>query len=250
MSNENSGSGLSSSLTDLMASLAVIFILLFVAQLNYYGKQGEITRGVILAHLQKQLEQFSRPGDNGIRVLMDPKDPLSVLIIVPEGLLNFDVDKADISPVGKQFLRAFIPRLAYAICEHESIRDDISLIVVEGHADSTGTETRNLTLSQERSMKVAMEGLGLLLDKPKNHGCFRDLLSASGRGIADPQLKPLAGYIARSNTAIVNQKNEESIRRLAGEDKERSRRVVFKIRVRSLEQQHLIGAIEGANGKQ
>lgn len=251
MSNENSGSGLSSSLTDLMASLAVIFILLFVAQLNYYGKKGELTRGVILAHLQKQLEEFSRPGDNAIRVLMDPKDPLSVLIIVPEGLLNFAVDKADISSVGKQFLGAFIPRLADAICEHEIIRDDISLIVVEGHADSTGTETRNLPLSQERSMKVAMEGLGLLLDKP-NHGCFRDLLSASGRGSAQPILtEPIAGYAAHSNLALVNQ--DELVRRLselAVEDKDRSRRVVFKIRVRSLEQQHLIGATEGADGKQ
>ena len=75
-------------------------------------------------------------------------------------------------------------------------------------------------------MRVTVEGLRLLPDEP-NHGCFRDLLSASGRGSAEPILTELAE-----------------------EDKERSRRVVFKIRVRSLEQQHLIGATEGANGKQ
>jgi len=206
-----------------MTSLAVIFILLFVVQLNYYGQKGEISRGLVLAHLQKKLQEFTEPGADRppVRVEMDPKDALAVLIIVPQGLLNFAVNKADISAPGLHFLEKFVPKLARAVCTEESIRNDISLIVVEGHADSTGPEARNWPLSQDRSGRVLQEGLRLLDGTDRE--CFRNFLSASGRGSADP---------------VLNESGEE--------DKDRSRRVVFKVRVRSLEQQRIVGIASDA----
>jgi outer membrane protein OmpA-like peptidoglycan-associated protein len=231
--------GLSSSFTDLMTSLAVIFILLLVALVN--NKQRELaisasevedikrrleaaerqleaereksktTRLQVLAALQQELALLSA---QGVEVKEDPKDPLGLLVVVPEGLLEFAVDRAEIPAGGNEFLRDFVPRLAKSACQYQQ---DLSSITVEGHADSSGTDEHNLKLSQDRSISVVRESLRVLhggagAETPNYEGCFLDLLSASGRGRREPIL---VGGI---------------------EDRARSRRVVFKLRVRSFEQ--------------
>lgn len=207
---KNSGGDLASSLTDLMTSLMVIFVLLLVATLNNASAEGENTRNLILDKLRLDLQDFAR---QGVRVEKDPTDPLGLLVLVPEGLLNFAVDRFDIPAGGVRFLSDFSPRLAKTACS-ERYRKEISSIVVEGHTDSRGTDEHNLQLSQERSLAVVQQTLDILgHDDFEDRACFLDFLSANGRGSKEP--------IRDSN---------------GNEDKDRSRRVVFKIRVRSLEQ--------------
>jgi outer membrane protein OmpA-like peptidoglycan-associated protein len=207
---KNGSSSLASSLTDLMTSLMVIFVLLLVATLNNASAEGENTRNLILDRLKLDLQDFAR---QGVRVEKDPADPLGLLVLVPEGLLNFAVDRTDIPDGGARFLSDFSPRLAKTACS-ERYRKEISSIVVEGHTDSSGTDEHNLQLSQERSMAVVQQTLKILgQGEPGDKACFLDFLSANGRGSKEP------------------------IRDADGnEDRDRSRRVVFKIRVRSLEQ--------------
>ena len=144
----------------------------------------------------------------------DPKDPLGLLVLVPEGLLAFQFDSAEITSQGIEFLGQFIPRLAKIICDSR-FKKDINSIVVEGHTDSVGTDKRNWRLSQERSMSVVDKTL-MLLNDMKNDKDIRDdfisFISASGRG----------------STEVIKVNDVEN--------PEQSRRVVFKIRVRSLEQ--------------
>jgi outer membrane protein OmpA-like peptidoglycan-associated protein len=233
MAAEDPGSGLASSLTDLMTSLAVIFILLLVALVNnkqqeLHATQAEIdrirkqlleaaktsktTRETILVELRKQLSELS---ERGVEIKEDEKDPLGLLVVVPEGLLQFAVDRYDIPASGQEFLGEFVPTLASVAC---GFKDDLTSIMVEGHADSTGTDEHNLKLSQDRSMEVVRESLKILAGRERRaipvplEPCLLDLLSASGRGRRDPFL--------------VN----------GAEDRPRSRRVIFKIRVRSFEQ--------------
>jgi outer membrane protein OmpA-like peptidoglycan-associated protein len=244
--NEDSA-GLASSLTDLMTSLAIIFILLLVVSLNN-AQQGidetreqlraaeknvddtqralaaaqqktETTRNQILDALEKALASFAK---QGVKVEPDPKDPLGLLVLVPEGLLNFEFDKSVIPYGGKDFLKAFIPRLAATACS-DQFKDEINSIVVEGHTDPSGKDAWNLFLSQDRSMAVVRESLNVLegsrgdgKELPNLRTCFLTFLSASGRGSAEPI------------------RDQELV------DYPRSRRVVFKIRVRSLEQRQLI----------
>lgn len=207
---KSGGSSLASALTDLMTSLMVIFVLLLVATLNNASAEGENTRNLILDRLKLDLQDFAR---QGVRVEKDPADPLGLLVLVPEGLLNFAVDRTDIPDGGVRFLSDFSPRLAKTACS-ERYRKEISSIVVEGHTDSSGTDEHNLQLSQERSMAVVQQTLKILgQGEPGDKACFLDFLSANGRGSKEP------------------------IRDADGnEDRDRSRRVVFKIRVRSLEQ--------------
>ena len=213
MAPEHDSSGLASSLTDLMTSLAVIFILLLVAMLNNARQQTQDTRNQVLVQLVKALEIFQK---QGVEVRTDPKDPLGLLVIVPEDLLRFAQGKSEIPPAGGEFLKVFVPKLVGTACSNE-LRDGINSIVVEGHASSEGNDQLNLRLSQNRSMSVVQASLEALDAtgtgrSSDNRKCFLDLVSATGRGSADPIMVGGA------------------------EDRPLSRRVVFKIRVKSLEQ--------------
>jgi outer membrane protein OmpA-like peptidoglycan-associated protein len=219
MSVDSSESGLANSFTDLMTSLAVIFILLLVASLNNAQQEGEMTRNAILLRLRETLDkELIDYKDKGFEVKNDPKDPLGLIVVVPDGLLNFEVNKSNIPSAGIQFLQTILPKMANTIC-NQDFRKEINSIVVEGHTDSTGRDELNLPLSQARSMAVVYESLKVLSDNenieksPAHRACFLELLSATGRGSVEP---------------ILDNKG--------GEDLSRSRRVIFKIRVRSLEQ--------------
>jgi len=225
MSVGTDNSSLASSLTDLMTSLAVIFVLLLVASLNNMGQKGVQTRDQMVLQLKQALREFA---GEGVTVKNDDRDPLGLLVLVPEGLLQFAFDKSDISPQGVEFLRRFAPRLSETVCSAR-FRREIHSIIVEGHADSLGTDKANLERSQQRSLQVAMTSLNVLdaleqedSARPKTRECFMDFVSATGRGSRDP------------------------VRDMQGrEDKDRSRRVVFKIRVRSIEQRDLREIIGG-----
>src|SRR5258708_7403543 len=158
MAVEHEGSGLASSLTDLMTSLAVIFILLLVAMLNNQRQQATETRNLVVSRLQTALEKFKL---QGVEVKSDPKDPLVLLVIVPEDLLKFDRGKSDIPTAGFNFLQIFAPKLVSTACSAE-LREGISSIVVEGHASSEGRPSDNLSLSQRRSMAVVQQSLAAL----------------------------------------------------------------------------------------
>jgi len=217
-------SGLSNSFTDLMTSLAVIFILLLCASLYNAQSEGEASRNSVLEQLRKELREFTK---SGVEVRSDPKDPLGLLILVPQGLLQFDVDKADIPAGGQEFLRSFIPKLSNVVCSDRFVKD-INSIVVEGHTDSSGPDKHNWQLSQRRSMAVVDSSLDVLGEgsaTETQRPYFLQFLSASGRGKAEPVLDPTGE-----------------------ENKALSRRVVFKIRVRSLEQKPLVELL-GNNGK-
>lgn len=237
MATSETSSGLANSFTDLMTSLAVIFILLLCAQLNNIKedikKEGEKTRISILDELQKELKDYMV---KGVKVERDPKDPLSLLILVPAGLLEFKRNEAIIPPDGKEFLGEFIPKLAKIVCS-EKYKNDISSIVVEGHTDSSGPDQHkdqhNLKLSQDRAMAVVSESLKALEENPESEqdaidqmGQFLQLLSASGRGSAE----------------LVKDETGE-------ENPPLSRRVVFKIRMRSMEQKTFVETIGGASGR-
>jgi len=213
------GPAISSSFTDLMTSLAVIFILLLCATLNNARQEGENTRDTILAELRKALQGFAAAQ---VEVKSDPRDPLGLLILVPVDLLAFQLDRAEIPQRGEAFLRAFIPRLSSIICSEQFSRE-INSIVVEGHADSSGKAPHNWDLSQRRSMSVVRTSLGVLADGAamKERSAFLSLLSASGRGSAEL----VTGPTGEENPAM-------------------SRRVIFKIRVRSFEQKPLLETLE------
>jgi flagellar motor protein MotB len=175
---------LSSSFTDLMTSLVVIFILLFLAFVHEQEEKQESVKDHLLAELQKELKDANLDKNN-IR-----KDGDAVVIIVPEGLMNFETGKFDLKEGGKAFLKTYIPPISKLLVTKFS--NDIDSLVVEGYTDKQrpagsseeAGEARNLELSQERSMKVVEESLHDLegADQAAEREFFLDRLSATGRG--------------------------------------------------------------------
>jgi outer membrane protein OmpA-like peptidoglycan-associated protein len=212
MSAASSGHHTAASFTDLMASLMVIFVLLFIAYVNNAAAKGKNVQDTLLAKLQEQLRVVGISQD---AVRRDERDKNAIVVIMPDSVL-FDKGKTDLKSGGVAALQGLMPLLAGVLCETD-VRASIQTVVVEGHTDTTwassglgaqAEETArdlNLALSQGRSMQVVLTGLKALPDAGQR-ACFRNLLSASGRG----QEEPLPG--------------------VPGDDA-RQRRVVFKIRV-------------------
>ena len=148
----------------------------------------------------------------GLSLDADPRDPLALLIVVPENRLTFEFGKSTLSPIADEFLVEALPFYVGALCG--PLRDKIDSLAIEGHTDDRGDDAFNLKLSQERSLAVMVKGLAIIQAKePASYQCFQEITSATGRGRQD---------LIYESSAVVN--------------REKSRRVIFKIRLRSAEQ--------------
>lgn len=205
------GSHMAASFTDLMTSLMVIFILLFVATVNNATAGRQKVQNDLLEALRGELKA---KGLDSAAIRRDERDPYAIVIVMPDSLL-FERDSARVRPVGQQYLSDVTPTLAGILCAPNMV-DHIDNVVVEGHTDTTYAgfqrtadygRAYNLRLSQARSMEVVKTSLLAMGESPaQERDCFRAMLSASGRGQEEP-LSSVPG------------------------DHPRQRRVVFKIRV-------------------
>ena len=187
MEESSSPDHLSSSLTDLMTSLMVIFILLLLVFVQRTGAKDPAAATRLLAELEKQL----RPGAPDSPTIKQEQN--RILIVAPERLMSFQPNNFVLSDKGKEFLQQKLPAIA-GILYDQRFRDGIESIVVEGHSDLQAfkgyppdeSRNRNLELSQQRAMEVVKTALDdLKTTSPEEQGWFIGKLSASGRGQQD-----------------------------------------------------------------
>jgi flagellar motor protein MotB len=196
---------LSTSLTDLMTSLMVIFVLLLVVFMQKRASADKMITDTLLERLKYQLKGGFK--DN---IKADQRDPFTILVIVPDDLMTFESGKSALKPAGQAFIDREIPNFASIVCSDE-FRPHVDSIVVEGHTDQfqfrgrshEESQADNLKLSQNRSIEVVQSSLQALRSTDQ-YSCFLEKLSASGRGEQDLEDTP-----------------------------DRSRRVIFKIRVKA-----------------
>ncbi|MCM2321794.1 MAG: hypothetical protein NDJ90_00865 [Oligoflexia bacterium] len=219
-----SGSGgnqaFASTLTDLMTSLAVIFILLLVVFLKQAHDQSKKAKEEVHQQLGFLLEEKS------LALRQDPEDPLKLIVMVGESQLRFPLGSARLSPEGASFVSGFFRNFATRVCSPE-LRPKIDSVVIEGHTDTSGEKTpvgirNNILLSQKRSYSVLEEALASVQAAPATYECLLKLTSANGRGSRVPIMIDGA-YNA-----------------------DLSRRVDIKIQVRSAEQQFKAMAVPAA----
>jgi flagellar motor protein MotB len=205
----NAGSEhLAHSFTDLMTSLMVIFILLLLVFLNNKASVNEHLTDSLLKDLKRELrnEQFQ-----GHDIRLDGKDRYTIVVDIPDQLMTFKPNEYELKPEGEAFLQSRAQTIANILC-NDKYRDSLENVIVEGHSDSTPyrgatleeSQQMNLKLSQDRSMEVVKKTLLYLKDSPQERACLLEKLSATGRG-------------------------EQDLEATA----DRSRRVVFKIRINS-----------------
>lgn len=206
---------MAASFTDLMASLVVVFILLFVVYSNNVARsKGTATQSVLDA-LKKGL---AAAGMDASRVERDSRDPYAIVVVLPDSLL-FERGSFKVMDAGRRYLNTFTPAFANILCNQPPGR--IETVVVQGHTDTTyvgagssdglplaeRARAFNLELSQNRSLAVVKTCLEALRDSSIRPAFLR-MLSASGRG------------------------QEELLPGLPG-DAPQQRRVAFKVRVQS-----------------
>ena len=132
MEEPGSSDHLNSSLTDLMTSLMVIFILLLLVFLHRTAGKDAAVTDVLLKKLR---DDMIPQGFTEKSIRPDPRDRNAILVIVPDRLMNFETGKSSLRPEGEQFLKTYIPRFAGVLCGAQ-FRSDIESIVVEGHTDT------------------------------------------------------------------------------------------------------------------
>ena len=129
------------------------------------------------------------------------------------GAVLFDSGKNELKQSGKALLNAFIPVYVRTLMSEEN-DDYVAEIIIEGHTDTDGTYLNNLALSQERALAVVSyclsgEMTGLSYAEKE---VLQSIITANGRSYSDP-------VYAADDTV----------------DKEASRRVVFKFRMKDSE---------------
>ena len=129
------------------------------------------------------------------------------------GAVLFDSGKNELKQSGKALLNAFIPVYVRTLMSEEN-DDYVAEIIIEGHTYTDGTYLNNLALSQERALAVVSyclsgEMTGLSYAEKE---VLQSIITANGRSYSDP-------VYAADGTV----------------DKEASRRVVLKFRMKDSE---------------
>ena len=129
------------------------------------------------------------------------------------GAVLFDSGKNQLKDSGKALLNAFIPVYIRTLMSEEN-DDYVAEIIIEGHTDTDGTYLNNLALSQERALAVVTYCLSSEMTGLSNaeKEVLQSIIAANGRSYSDP-------VYAADGTV----------------DKEASRRVVFKFRMKDSE---------------
>lgn len=202
---DGSGDPYAGGITDLMTSLAVIFILLlaaYVSRTEYSQAEGTDKPTAVSDTLNQQSELLH------LDVETEPSHPNVLSVVVPDAILNFELGKSALLPAGEAFLSTAMPHYALMLCGADG--EEVESFVIEGHTDDLGGDLHNLKLSQERSFTVMAKGLEVIRDSlPWAYDCVQRKTSANGRGEQNP--------IFDSDGTI---------------DRERSRRVIFKFHLR------------------
>jgi outer membrane protein OmpA-like peptidoglycan-associated protein len=174
----------SHSFTDLMTSLAVIFILLLVAALNQQFKGSKDDIEVV----RKELNEILK--NEKIEIQQDPNDPFTQVIKLDENNLKFAKDSSDLDVASVKPLRDLASKLAKVLCRVD-LKTKIESIIFEGHTDNSGDHNLigkldNIELSQNRAYSVLSEALQAIDDSNEVVECLRNMASATGRGSSRP----------------------------------------------------------------
>jgi outer membrane protein OmpA-like peptidoglycan-associated protein len=188
-----------------MTSLAVIFILLLAAYITRV-EDGNAKPASSKSPATTEREAPLQP--HHLTVERSGAEPDVMRVIIPEAILTFELGKSTLLPQAEAFLADTIPYYATMICGPQG--HEVVSFVIEGFTDDQGDDIRNLRLSQDRSFAVLVKGLEIIRARlPWAYECFQQKASANGRG------------------------RQDLVHNAAGQpDREKSRRVIFKIHLR------------------
>ncbi len=182
----------------------------------------------LMANLQSQKAKIKSLTGIKLKVVAALKEALGNKIDIDKktGSLKlasnilFEVGQSTLKDEAKVELKKAFEQYIGTLVKNNEIRPHLDKIIIEGHTDSDGSYIYNLNLSQKRALAV-MEYL-LTLDFTKQYN-IRPLMTASGRAYLDNIVKN------------------------GVEDKEASRRIEIKFRLKNEDAMHEIEKVLDAN---
>src|SRR6266545_6081645 len=121
-----SGSALASGITDLMTSLAVIFILLLAAYVTRV-EDGNAKPPSPKTIATTELEQHLHP--HHLAIETKSAEPHVLSIVVPDAILNFELGRSALLPPAEEFLTQTMPHYATMMCGPQG--NEIESFVIE-----------------------------------------------------------------------------------------------------------------------
>lgn len=206
--------------TDLLSTILLFILLFFIytnavkhAQLDLQQKQLKDLRmqvEKIIGVRQSIIEDIRKSFKNaGLDINIDRNTG----DIVFSSDVLFEFNKADIRPEFKDKLNKFIPQYINVLISPKYI-SSVSEIVIEGHTDNVGNYNYNMDLSQKRANSIVNYILNNNFKDLDNYSkeVLKNIITANGKSDSD--------LIKNSDGSI----NEE-----------KSRRVIFKFRLKDEE---------------
>ena len=174
---------LGSGMADLMLSFGILMLLLWLATIMPPVTPERHTTDPPPAPIDDRIEHTKAVlADRlGLPVYSSVDDPLSLVTVVPNELMNFALGKPQLPREAHAFVQSAMPVYADVLCAAGG--EAAEAFVIEGHTDDLGSDVLNLRLSQQRSLNVLLAALDAVkAERPDLSACFRRLASASGRG--------------------------------------------------------------------
>lgn len=203
-----------STMTDLMTTLAVVFIMLMFAFMQNQSVETNNGSKNRLKRLKEELAVSLLPLN--LSCEDDKNDPLACIIRLPDDRLKFMVNRADIDPHGKAFLKKLFPSIVDTLTS-DFHKANVESVYIDGFTDTDGEYESNLLLSQQRAFSVGYFIISDVFKKSSNRTQLIKWMYVNGRGAND-----FLTYKCKKEPCP--------------ENKKASRRVEIKIRVKSHEQ--------------
>lgn len=176
------------SFSDVMSSLLIIFLLLFVYKIMDYNQEIK-NYNETLASKEAKIQELSNVRTKIIeKLLIEFGENIAIDkstgAIKLKSEILFDSNKSELKPEGKEFLTTFIPKYLDILLGNREIKDNLSRIIIEGHTDDVGSYIYNLDLSQDRASSVVKYILTDSVNQKYISG-IEQYVSAIGRSKSD-----------------------------------------------------------------
>lgn len=214
------------SISDLMAALCCIFVLICVSvmiQLNKSKSEFDFKNGIAEKYGNMQNELYvdlQKEFGDDLEKWNAEIDPKTLSIRFMGNEVNFDADKANLKPKYKAILQDFFPRLLTIICKDE-YKEEIEEIRIEGH-----TARSNIRIQKGMFTEESDYTDGIILSQERTANVLVYCLTETNYSIdSDWVRKHFVANGYSSSRPMLNEKGEA--------DWEKSRRVEFRIKTNS-----------------
>lgn len=152
--NEQEESHFWPSFTDLLTTILLCFMLIFIIMMVIKSLQIKEMKQTIdqIMGVRSQIvhELKTEFGDSSAGIEVDEKT--GALIFNTEILFSYD--QSELKPASLEFLDEFVPKYLDVLLKN-GYEDYVAEIIIEGHTDRDGTYLYNLRLAQDRAYSVA-----------------------------------------------------------------------------------------------